>query len=256
MSREEVIDKIKKLLRMKRGGTPGEIEAALNIARELAAKYGVDLDAVNPDDEQEQRTRPLGHEEAIMAARIQWECKYAALIAQKFFNVSMLLRQVPLDRWPGYRYAITLIGTEWDRQIALYVFKFLCGHFRREWTTRRGRCRNRQAFMYGMFVGLSQKLEEQRRADAPENEPGLVRLEHAVARRKDYMAKHFGPTETASAAPDTDADAAKIAGWRAGRDTEIRGGVKDAERASAERLGTGEGGQLLLGRWNLPVIHE
>jgi hypothetical protein len=152
VSRDEVIEKIKKLLRMKRGGTVAEVETALNLARELATKHGIDIEGVNPDEETQQR--PIGHEEALTAARIQWECKYAGLIAENFFNVSVFTRRVRMKRWPFIGTGLTFVGTDWDRQIAIYVYKFLVGHFRREWNTKRGRCRNRRAFMYGMYVGL------------------------------------------------------------------------------------------------------
>jgi hypothetical protein len=52
------LDKIRKLLRMKRGGTAGEVENALRMAQELAAKHGIDLNTVDPDvDERERQTR-------------------------------------------------------------------------------------------------------------------------------------------------------------------------------------------------------
>jgi hypothetical protein len=246
MNKDEIIEKIKKLLRMKRGGTPAEVETALNMARELAAKHNIDIEGVNPDEESH-REQPIGHEDALLAARIQWECKYAGLITQNFFNVQMLLRRTVARRngWPVPVYAITFIGTEWDRQIGVYVFEFLCGHFRREWTRRRGRCRNRQAFLYGMYIGLGAKLKEQRDRNTPSG-PGLVRLERAVERRKLYMEQTFGATTTQDSTPDSDAEAAKYAGYLAGRDTEIRSGVKDAATAAAERLGTNAQGALLL----------
>ena len=82
-----ILEKIRKLLRLKRGGTPDEISTALRLAQELAEKHGIDLNTVNPDEDS-QRERPISHREAIIGARIQWECKYAALVADSFFNVS------------------------------------------------------------------------------------------------------------------------------------------------------------------------
>lgn len=239
MTRDEVIEKIKKLLRMKRGGTPAEVETALNLAREMAAKHGVDIGSVNPDDEQ-QRERLLGHEDGLLSARIQFECKYAALIAMRFFNVSVFIHRPTWNR-----FALNFVGEEWDRQVAIYVFKFLCGHFRREWKTRRGRCRNRHAFMYGMYVGLKRKLEEREKSETPDAN-ALVRIERSLVRRNAYIAEHFGKMERTDTTPDGDAQKAMWAGYQAGRDTEIRGGVKDAHGRAAERLGTNQTGQLLL----------
>src|SRR5688572_4469996 len=126
MEREAVIEKIKKLLRMKRGGTAGEIENALAMAAALASKHGIDLASVDPDKLPDQ---PIGHIDATTSARIQWECKYAALVCKQFFNVNALLRDERTGsrrRWRNFK--ITLIGTAHDTQIAVFVYHFLIGH--------------------------------------------------------------------------------------------------------------------------------
>lgn len=231
---QSALDKIKKLLRMKRGGTPDEIATALRLAQELAEKHGIDLSDVNADDETEQRERPLGHEDHILGARVQWECKYAMLIVQRFFNVNPFLntftRSNPWRRVQG----ITFVGTEWDRQIATYVYGFLVGHMRREWRTKRGRCRNRQAFMYGMYLGIYSKLME-RQPKAIE-QTGLVPVDRALARRDKYIAENFGTLKDTDMTVTGDAEKAKWAGYQAGRATEIRSGLGS----------TNERGQQLL----------
>ncbi len=64
---EKIIDKIKKLLRMKRGGTADEVATALRLARELADKHGIYLDGINPD---EQQKSDMSHAQACRMARI------------------------------------------------------------------------------------------------------------------------------------------------------------------------------------------
>src|SRR5689334_10423072 len=128
---QSALDKIKKLLRMKRGGTQAEVETALNLARELAEKHGIDLEAVNPEEEEQQR--PIGHESTEPSARLQFESIYASLICQKFFNVEVF-RQKSVPRFglffrSSYTVRLTFIGTDWDRQIAIYVYHFLVRHF-------------------------------------------------------------------------------------------------------------------------------
>lgn len=220
--KERVLDKIKKLLRMKRGGTPDEVATALAMAEELARKHDIDLAGVDPDAEPAQR---LGHIDAMTSARIQWECKYAGLICEDFFNVNLLLRSKPRSR--GWRFAsdymVTFIGLDRDIQVALYVYHYLVSHFRRCWNTGRGRCRNRQAFLYGMYHGICSKLHEQRKLHI--NEAALIFIGRQVALRKEYMRSNFGETESESTTPDGDADAAKYAGYIAGRATEIRSGI-------------------------------
>ena len=143
-----IIEKLKKLLRMKRGGTPDEIATALRLAQELAEKHGVDLSQVNPDDDAP-KSEQLGHSDPIASARIQCEVRYAGLVCEQFFNVKVFTRTLDAS-WRGrmvYRYAMTFVGTDWEREIATHILHFLVGHFRREWATKRGRCRNREAFM-------------------------------------------------------------------------------------------------------------
>ena len=220
---QAALDKIKKLLRMKRGGTPDEISTALRLAQELAEKHGIDLSDVNADDETEHRERPLGHQDTILGARVQWECKYAMLLVQIFFNVNPFLntftRSNPWRRVQG----ITFVGTELDRQIATYVYGFLVGHMRREWRTKRGRCRNRQAFMYGMYLGIHSKLRE--RQPKAVNQAGLVLVDRALARRDKYVEDNFGALRDVETALTGNAEKAKLEGWLAGRDTEIRSGL-------------------------------
>jgi hypothetical protein len=218
MNRAAIIEKIKKLLRMKRGGTPDEVATALRLAQELAARHGIDIAGVNPDEEAA-KEKPVTHADEMIGARCSWESKYAALVANQFFKVSVF-RDLNADLT---KYIFRFIGEEWDIQIAIYVYRFLCGHFRREWRTRRGRCRNRQAFMYGMYLGLCGKLRD--RQPLTEQKPGIIPVDQALARRNEYIAFHFGDLSSSSVEPDGDAATAKYRGWVAGRETEIRSGV-------------------------------
>ncbi len=224
MNKDSIIEKIRKLLRMKRGGTPDEVATALRLAQELAAKHGIDLESVNPDAEAE---RPIHHADAVHGARVQWECTYAGLVCDRFFNVKVF-QAVTEDRT---KYCMRFVGTDWDTQIAIYVYHFLIGHFRREWKTRRGRCRNRQAFMWGMYLGLCQKLRE--RQPLPVQEPGLIRVDRQLARRNQYVQERWGELAKESCTPDGDADKALHRGYIAGQETEIRSGVKGNQPKAA-----------------------
>jgi hypothetical protein len=226
---QAALEKIKKLLRMKRGGTADEVETALRLAQELAARHGIDISSVDPD--REEHERPIHHVDELLGARIQCECKYAALVCQQFFHVEVFARRRTITR-----FTLTFAGTGWDRQIAIYVYRFLCGHFRREWNTRRGRCRNRQSFMWGMYRGLCSKLHEQRQAQVEARGVGLIHVERALARRRDYVSRHFGGMTSTTVAPARDAAEASVRGWRAGRETEIRSGIKGSTSPPPARI--------------------
>ena len=117
---DPIIEKIKKLLRMKRGGTPGEIENALAMAAELARKHGIDLNSVNPDDESKSET--ITHFEEVLKLRLPLEAKFAAAILVNFFNVQICHMQGGTHR-EGYikykfNHSMIFVGTDWDIQVA------------------------------------------------------------------------------------------------------------------------------------------
>lgn len=221
---DEVIEKIKKLLRMKRGGTQGEIENALAMAAALARKHGIDLAGVDPDAEEEK----IRHESDALNSRFpRLEGKLAMAILVNFFNVQVLIsnRIHPTKPWQC-QYLVNYIGTAWDIQIARYVFVFLQRHFRRAWLDRSNRhLRNREAFLNGMFIGLAAKLEAQRKLTTSES--GMVLVGRAVQIRKDYLAKHWPENKTVDLdQDDSSAAAARWAGIQAGQKTEINSGLK------------------------------
>lgn len=224
----DIIEKIKKLLRMKRGGTPAEIETALALAAELARKHNLDLDEIDPDDIQDRQ--PLTHIDATTSSRISWECKYAGLVCQQFFNVTVLLQRGDEIKMRGWRYStdfkLSFIGTSRDIEIALYIYHYLVGHFRWSWNHRKNkRLRNRQDFLYGMYHGLCYKLDQQRGQQV--SGEGLIKLDQQVELRSKYMEANFGKTKGHSTVPDSDATASRLAGVIAGHSTEIRTGLTD-----------------------------
>jgi hypothetical protein len=236
MKRDDVIEKIKKLLRMKRGGTPDEITTALRLAQELAEKHGIDLDTVNPD-EQQLREKPIGHEDEACGTRISWESRYSGLICNQFFKVRVF-QSVNDSRT---KYVFRFVGEEWDRQIAVYVYRFLCGHFRREWKTKHGRVRNRQAFMWGMYLGICQKLDERQ----PKGN-GIVLVDQALTRRNAYIKDNFGELGSTNVRPDDNAEAARRRGWMAGKATEIRSSLAKPAAPARPALPPLQGQMALL----------
>lgn len=220
---DQILERIKKLLRMKRGGTQEEVATALRLAQKLADEHGIDLGRVNPD---ERTDDAVGCDETEPKSRLQWECIYAGQILEGHFNVKAVVSR----SWRGS--CLRLVGTKLDRRIAIYVFHFLVGHFRREWRTNRGRLRNRRAFMYGMFLGLYGKLDQQRQGLA-EADPLAVVLQNKQAANEAWVKEHCGPLKQVESRPDTNAQAAMHQGWKAGRATEIRPAV---EQPAARRF--------------------
>ncbi len=230
MTRAEAIDKIKKLLRMKRGGTQGEIENALAAAAKIAREHGIDLAGVNPDEPDADR---LTHAEEVLKTRLPLEAKFAAAILVNYFNVQICVVK-------SYRYSVVFVGTAWDCEVARYIFIFLQRHFRYAWNHRENRrLKNRAAFLDGMYHGLSCKLDQQQ----PTGE-GLVLATNA---RKEYLARLI-PNAQDSPLPDYDAaaDTARWAGVLAGKKTEIRSGLNQPAAPTRPQLPSGTGQIALL----------
>jgi hypothetical protein len=230
MIQDLIIEKIKKLLRMKRGGTAGEIENALALAAELARKHGIDLASVNEDE----TTQSIRHVEEALTSRLPLEAKNAAAILVIFFNVNVVVKQQRHPRRVWHRqYVAVFVGTDWDREVARYVFIFLQKHFRNAWSQRdNGRLKNRAAFLDGMFIGLAAKLETERNANRP-NETGLMLIGRGLKLRADYVQAHWPNSVKSDIESDkSGAAAAKWAGVQAGQKTNIRKAVDSGSAAA------------------------
>lgn len=243
MNRDAIIEKIKKLLRMKRGGSQGEIENALAMAAELARKHGIDLASIDPDAEEQK----ISHVSEILTSRLPAEAKFAAAILVNFFNVQVVIGQRNHPNKPWERqYLLHLVGTAWDAEVAKYVFAFLQTHFRRAWSHRPNRrIKNRYAFLNGMFIGLAYKLETERAAQS--NEAGLVLIGKAAALRKAYVNEHWPNCEDSPLdKDDSGAAAARHAGIKAGEQTNIRKAVDKAPAPARQALPPAAGQLSLL----------
>lgn len=222
---DKILDKIRKLLRMKRGGTPAEVETALAMAAELARKHGIDLGTVDPDHEPSEQQR-ITHVDQVLSLRLPLEARFAAAILVNFFNVQVLVRRGACRWWIKKPNTVTFIGTAWDCEVAKYVFVFLQRHFRYSWSHRQNRrLKNRSAFLHGMFLGLAAKLEEQRDNQSL-SENALVLIGRAVQLRKDYLA-NLCPEAKDMGLPEDDSEAwlSKMAGITEGKNTSINPGL-------------------------------
>ncbi len=211
----DAIEKIKKLLRLARSSNPHEAKLALARAMALATEHDVEIEGLNPDEcAQEKR---LTHEETEPAARMSYDARYAWSICRSHFNVTTVemncIRLV--DGWPRRAVKLAVVGTPAAIVIARYVHAFLVQHFAFCWRRHRGRLRNRQAFVHGMFIGIVVQLNCER--------PSAKGTELVVRDRQDYIARHIGKTTCMPMGrPDHEAHAAARAGYSQGLNTRIR----------------------------------
>jgi len=222
MNKDAVIEKIKKLLRMKRGGAPGEIENALAMAAKLAREHAIDLASINPDEESSRER--LTHLHALMGTRLPLEAKLAGGIITKFFNVSVIVSRVGCVEEGRFqkRWKVNLVGTEWDCEIAKYIFAFLQRAFRVVWSRRENRrLRNREAFLNGAYIGLAVRMENERACEVVSDSALLV-IDRQLARREQFVEKMFPKLQNQDLNLDNSATAATYAGVHAGKNINIR----------------------------------
>jgi hypothetical protein len=209
----KAFDLIKKLLRLNRSSNPHEAALALQKAREIAVRHRIDLQSVNPDEDQ----KTITHQDIATDKRLVCERKYAMIIVQEFFRVSCVF--VPSSADPH----VVMIGTITDLEIANYIYVFLVRHFRFCWRHHRGRLRNRPAFMRGLFVGLFSKLQ---RAQPPIEDRALVCTHEAYKRQ--LFSQGLVPMRPAKNWRNSQAF---HVGWIHGQQIEIRDGIKSAATA-------------------------
>ena len=208
-----VLDKIKKLLRMRRGGTPAEIETALRLAKELADKHGIDIH--NVKDEEDKTASSLSH--GVRYSRWNYDGQNAAQIIERFFNVELVW-------FPGGGSGhLTFVGRAFEVEIAIYIFGFLIGLFNRSWRTRSNkRIKDRRSFCFGVYRGIVVQLEKQQ----GDPDQGLV------LSRKSYLNQLFPGLETKEVARPTLSQTAAWAGYDVGKNTAIRKGMSGSDLPS------------------------
>jgi hypothetical protein len=220
----DIIDRIKKLLRLARSANPHEAQLAMQRAMELAAEHRVTIEGLNPDECAKEKATT--HRDTRTFARINYDQRYALAICRLFFCVSTVECQVVriVDGWPRSAWKSMIVGTPGDIEIAHYVFGFLTQHFAFCWRQFHGRFRNRHAYVHGMFLGLRDKLSEQMPAADTSAAKGN---ELVLADQKAYIAAVVGKTTSSPLGkPDHEAHAAAFAGYLQGKKTEIRSALK------------------------------
>lgn len=219
-----VIERIKKLLRLARSSNPHEAQLAMQRALQLAEEYHVAVDALNPD-----AAKPtITHQDTDTIARLGYDRRFAALIVQRFFRVQPVVCAAirRINGWPRAGQKLSFVGMATDIEIALYVYHFLVQHFAYCWRKHRGRLRSRYSFMHGMWRGLHAKLAEAEPAAAERKVTG-TELQISV---NGYIAEHIGKIQY-DRLGDPTAQAALYAGYVQGRRTEIRSAIKPAPEA-------------------------
>jgi DNA-binding PucR family transcriptional regulator len=192
----ELLERIKKLLRLSESENPHEAALAMARAMELADRHNLDLSSLDTDDD----VAHIIHRWFPLGSRISDEMRLAVGIVQRYFNVSTCFDRAIA----GIKEAsVIFVGSETDIVIADYVAHFLVESCRRsakkfettEKSERRIMSRNKRInFRAGFFYGISDQLEGRRKALFLEDRKFAIILRDQSQVREDELKNVVGET--------------------------------------------------------------
>lgn len=228
---DNVVERIKKLLRLAQSSNPHEAELALARAFELAQKHQIDVSTVDMDEESER----IMHEWFHVGARVSLLQRLTIGIVMTFFHVNACLSPA--------RRGCVFVGTETDIAIANYVYDFILRQGRRqlgeyELSEKRSRRRmtpnKRRGFIQGFIYGISRQLGDRRDAAAIDDSRTAIVLAEKEKQRDDYMAALVPETEPIVERKTKKNTDALWSGYLAGKSTTVNKpltGTREAQLA-------------------------
>jgi hypothetical protein len=149
---KEIIEKLRKLLRLGESSNMHEAELAMQRAQEIATKWRISLSELS---ETEQNAEAYTREDR--RRKRTFHQRFVDWIVRKHFNVHVILKG---DGGVWY------VGKPSDIEFAKFVNDYLCAEFPRQWGFFRKTCgaAHMHTFFHGMWKGLDEKLTEARKA--------------------------------------------------------------------------------------------
>lgn len=212
---EDIIDKIRKLLRLAQGSANAhEAGLALERALQLAARHKIDVAGLDLDPEIER----ILHQRFKVGERMSYIQKLTLPIVRDFFHVSIVVD----------RPEVIFAGTQTDVAIASYIFGFLTAtctlalrRFEKEKKRRPSQAR-RQNYIAGWIWGIRAQLSRAQKACELEDSKFALALADQQRRRDQYMADLVPKTKAIKVAKPRRVQTAAHAGYVEGRNTPIR----------------------------------
>lgn len=233
MTRERLLDKIKKLLELgKRSPYQEEAETAMALVQQMLLKHNLsmgEVESFKPSDD-------FGDESVWEGKRRPWEHDFVEMVVSEFFFVKI---HYLIERDGNSRKRSTFFfGEQHNIAVARYVFVYLCRVFRQLWAdyrrTRGLTKKYAREFYGGLQFGLHCKLSQQRRktweaSDSARN--ALILVGRQLTRRFD---ERHGDLRPAKQSPiQTSNHRVASDGFEAGRRIEIRKGVASDPKTTA-----------------------
>jgi hypothetical protein len=213
---EDIIDKIRKLLRLAQGATNShEAGLALERALQLAARHKIDVAGLDLDPEIER----IIHERFPIGERLSYISKLTLNVVVEFFHVDVCVRKPD----------VVFAGAATDVTIAYYIFGFLSGSCRRALSAfekekkRKPSQLRRQNFVAGWIRGIRAQLNRaQKETLALEDNKFALALADHERRRRQYMDELIPHQHAIRTPPPRSVPTAAMAGFLEGRTTSIR----------------------------------
>lgn len=180
---ENIIERVRKLLRLGESTNENEAQLALAAAQRYANEYQLDL-ACLASGEEEKQEEYIKDDIFTGTKRRSVTHTYVSWILQEHFNVKVL--NSGSTRYFGVH--IHLIGQKTDVEIAKYVYGYLTHTFMQLWRDYQKKnnveTKLRDSFIYGCYNGLDKKLTNSRESNKKEKFDGVERILGAESRNQ------------------------------------------------------------------------
>ena len=157
MTRESILDMIRRLLALGRSPNENEAAAAIAKAEKMMAEYNVSQAEAEETDEKTWQERVVWTGGGGTSDSVDW----AAAICEEYFSVRCFHK-----KWRGGS-QLVFFGRPCNLDVAEYVLNYLAEAFRDRWSRARGRFgytrKHARGFYGGLAAGLAKKLAAQRK---------------------------------------------------------------------------------------------
>lgn len=213
-----VVDRIKKLLRLSKSPNIHEAKLALDRAFEIAAKYQVDIQTLDLGED----LNAIVTEAVRVGYRLPLTKRLAVGLASRFFNVQAVLT------YPD----VVLIGTKADIAVARYVIDYLartveaCAHAERRQHGLRFTENRRRNYVAGFFYAVSSSLDQEREQLMLTNNVYALTVTTGIEKRRKKEREIFPKTKPQHNPRPKRVDRNWLhAGWVAGKQVQIKPAV-------------------------------
>lgn len=240
MNKDQVLDKIKKLLALANSSNEHEAKAASAMANKLLTKYNLTMkDCDDVDHKYNEKFFNTGKQKQPT------EWKFVQSLLREFFFVEIVHTRKPIttgspltgDFKMKYEFCYVMFGQPHNIEIAIYIRDFLIRSFKDSFAeykrVYKASTAARQSYYHGLYQGLHAQLAESRKS--VETETGLVVVPDADLEDFVQDSMNGALTKNKNKVKINDKDAA-LAGYDRGKDLQISRGMNGDSSAGAGKI--------------------